>query len=152
MILQKDPRLKGDYRWEKWGCNLNVIYFHVNKYCNYTWTTGKMESIAGYCVRQNWLDGQFKVLQYEQIYRYLGLDVEYVSFDRFYPAEYECRPDEIEHLRWTNTYKGKITKHFTSGDGFSHCTFDPYGVSNTVRYGSVEDKRVFRLPAGMLRV
>lgn len=52
---------------------------------------------------------------------------------------YRAKGGEIEVLR----YEWKHGGHFVLGDGRGQVAYDPLGESNTVKYGTLESKRIF---------
>lgn len=77
------------------------------------------------------------ILDWKEAYRLMGLEVVYMQSRA--PAEYVCRPGEWEHLHWV----APDAEHFTAGDGRGRVTYDPWGESETVQVGKVQDKRIF---------
>ena len=59
------------------------------------------------------------------------------------PADYQCKSDEYEILKYFNPKTG--TGHFVLGDGKGKCLFDPYPNSATVRDGYLDSKRIFKV-------
>jgi len=143
MILQTDSRFR-DPRWKQWGCNLMTCFYFANKYGDVEWNITSMLRDARHFMMKEWVDQELAVLRYDLIYEYLCLEVEWVSRHEHFPDDYVCAADEFEHVKWVNTHNGKTIGHFTGGNGYSICTYDPWGDSNCVRYGYAVNKRIFR--------
>lgn len=65
------------------------------------------------------------------------------------PLEYQCKPGELEVLRYERPPEKGDTgaterAHFVVGDGRGNLAWDPWGDSHTVAVGRVVSKRIFR--------
>jgi hypothetical protein len=58
--------------------------------------------------------------------------------------DYSTKAGELEILYFENTINGKLYGHFVVGDGFGRVEYDPYGDSNTVKYGKLIGKRILQ--------
>ncbi len=146
MILQRDVRLLPEIQEQ--GCYFMSICFFINKYKNNAWTTDGLNDFYKTMVHIGAInaDGDFTsvaaddsiIMDPERIFRMKGLDVRYN--DRHDPPSYSCDSNEFEILKFT---RGRYA-HFVCGDGAGHVTYDPWGDSNTVRFGTLNSKRIFR--------
>lgn len=141
MILQCSADFKHDPRWDWWGCNLCIFFWYVNKILKLRITPEFMMDAAYIFEKKGWIDNEFGIVHYKDIYAWLGLDVKYYGH---VPADSVCAPDEFEHSMWEKTFEGKTTGHFVASDN-GIVTYDPYGESNTVRYGHLVNKRKFKI-------
>lgn len=146
MILQRDVRLLPEIQEQ--GCYFMSILFFINKYRNNTWTTDNINEFYKTMVHIGAVmaDGNFSavgvddstIINPELIFRMKGLNVRYN--DRHDPPSYTCDSEEFEILKFV---RGGYS-HFVCGDGSGHVAYDPWGDSNTVRFGSLNSKRIFR--------
>ena len=143
MTLQKDKFLKPAI--QKYGCYYMCILFMVNKYINRGFDRKDINDLCEF-IPSGWMGEDCYIKSPVDIFRYLGLNVD--DFRRE-GADYACKPGEFEILCFERTYmkEGRPVTytHFTCGNGTGVVTYDPSGVSNAVRYGTLRDKRVFEL-------
>lgn len=143
MILQSDRRLSDDPRWKKYGCNLCTCFWFANKYRGFQVSPAIMMNAAEVFIANSWMRNDFLIKNYNRIYNWLDLSVEYA--DVHSPPGYQCNQDEFEHLYFERKWKGETIGHFVAGDGHGVVTYDPYGISNTVQYGKLMSKRIMRI-------
>lgn len=115
------------------------ILFLVNKHINYQFSTGAINELYPVLIDYGFMDEECFIRDPAAIFNTLGLPVHY--YDRFDPPDYRCKDKEIEILR----FKHNTWVHFVAGDGESHVTYDPWGLSKAVQCGNLLDKRVFLL-------
>ena len=145
MILQTDPRLLPEIN--KYGCYFMSICFFLNKYKKVMWTTDKINDFYKLMVNignieadddfttANPIDAE--IIKPDKIFQSGGLIVEYLGHCS---KDYICDSDKFEILKFV----GKNGSHFVCGDGKGNVAYDPYGDSNSVRFGELHSKRVFR--------
>ena len=136
MILQRDERLKKQIQDE--GCYFMSILFLVNKYTNIKLSTEFINQIFDVLVSVKAMSPDCYILDPEDIFNYLGMDVEYT--DQHEAPTRLCEDDEIEILY----FFGPAGGHFVAGDGRGNVTYDPWGVSRAVTDGRLVSKRIFR--------
>ena len=141
MILQCAEALSEDPRWKMDGCNICTCFWFANKLAKVEITPRFMISSANDFVRRGAIESNFRILDYEAVYAYLGLPVRY--FDEWTNRDYICKENEFEHLYWERFWNGEFRGHFTGGNGSGFPTYDSYGESNSVQYGTLKNKRVF---------
>lgn len=137
MILQIDSRLW--WKVQDWGCNVLVAAWHAVRYGAYQFDPESFNRLCERWVHYGVTDEELTILNYETVYRHLGLPVDYT--DRHESPDYRCGKNEFEHLCWQN---GSM-KHFTAGNGGGIVTYDPMGFSVTVRDGRIISKRIMRI-------
>jgi hypothetical protein len=97
-----------------------------------------------YFVEHGWMRDNCYILSPGSILRYLGVAVDYAG-KRDGPSP--CCRGEYEILCFRRSYikNGKQVsyKHFVVGDGLGHVAYDPIGMSNAVKHGHLESKRIF---------
>lgn len=140
MIFQFDKRFAADPRWNSWGCNLSLFFWFASMRKIIEVSPGFMTSCAQIFEANGWIDKEFSILDYNRIYNYLGLPVWY--HDEHTDPNYVCKRNEFEHLYFTRTWMGEQIGHFVAGDGHGVVTYDPYGISNSVKYGHLLNKRI----------
>jgi hypothetical protein len=59
-------------------------------------------------------------------------------------AGYQCKPGELEILRYEWQEVSTLHGHFVAGNGWGAVEYDPYGTSLTVANGKMVSKRIFR--------
>ena len=59
-------------------------------------------------------------------------------------AGYQCKPGELEVLRYEWQEVSTLHGHFVAGNGWGAVEYDPYGTSLTVANGKMVSKRIFR--------
>ena len=140
MILQTDQLLKP--RIQKYGCYYMSLLFMVNKYTGRGFNQKDINDMYD-LLPDAWLGRDCYVKSPLDILHFLGFNVKSMRKEG---AKYACRPGEFEILCWERSYtkdgKKKTYNHFTCGDS-GIVTYDPSGISNAVKYGKVESKRVF---------
>jgi hypothetical protein len=147
MILQTDPRLLPEIN--KYGCYFMCICFFLNKFKKKLWDTDKINEFYKTMVHLGYIeaDDNFDsvdpddatIMYPAKIFESEGLNVKYFGHSH---KSRICNTDEFEILKFTRITGGS---HFVCGDGMGHVTYDPWGVSNTVKYGSLDSKRVFKM-------
>ena len=137
MILQIDKRHRQEI--QQWGCNLMTIEWFVNKYTNLPISPDFNNDLYEKLLLKGWIDQEIGIQDYVRIYKYLGLLVTY--HDIYDKPDYVCLKNEFEHLHFVYGKK----EHFTAGNGQGIVTYDSMGCARTVRYGTLKDKRIFRL-------
>jgi hypothetical protein len=136
MILQRDPRLRQEI--QEWGCYLMSILFLVNKWTNFTLSAELINDLYKTFHKKGWIDEECTILNPNAIFSFLEMDVAYTN--RHEPPVRRTRKDEIEILKFVSSYG----PHFVAGDGDGHVAYDPWGVSNAIKHGRIESKRIFR--------
>jgi len=136
MILQRDTRLKQEI--QEYGCYLMSIFFLVNKYTNFPFSAEIINNLYHNYVKKGWIDSDCMILDPNAIFGFLEMEVSYT--DRHEPPERQTLKNEIEILKYVSEYGN----HFVTGDGNGNVAYDPYGVSNAVKHGRLESKRIFR--------
>ncbi len=145
MTRQDDPRLESRPQIEPTGCAFMCGCWYANKFNNAAmdpqsvmrWydhlTAFESDVMTVRCFIRDW----------RKLLVALGVDCEHVRHE---PKGYQCEFDEFEILQWERPRPetNGVWRHFTAGDGLSHCTYDPLGESNTVAQGDVVQKVVFR--------
>lgn len=138
MILQTDSRLLKEIN--EYGCyylcilDWTVIYKHLE--VGYMFINDFYER----CVERKFIENNF-IQEPASIFYALGFKVIYLGK---LPADYICKPDEFEINHWIRWEKQNKIHHFVCGNGHGCTTYDPYGMSRTVREGELYNKRVFK--------
>ena len=144
MIVQQDPFLKPLI--QKFGCYFMCILFIVNRYKHRGFDRKIINDLYDFFVGLDWMGTDCYVKHPCEIFNYLGFPV---SSIRVEGRDYICDPDEVEILKFERSYERKgetITYgHFVCGNGCGVVTYDPSGISNAVRLGYLESKRVFSI-------
>ena len=139
MILQRDDRLRFEIR--EYGCYYMSLLYLANKYTNAPLSVERINGPLYFGAIQQGAMNTFCFIQDpDAILAACGWKAKYTGVHE--PPEYFCKENECEILRFEH---GKQS-HFVVGDGHSHVTYDPMGVSETVRHGRLMSKRIFRLP------
>jgi hypothetical protein len=145
MILQKDKRLLPEI--QKNGCYFMALLFCANKYAGAEWDTDKINNFYKRMVHLGFIkaDDDFTtVADYDamillpgKILMMAGLKARYNN--RHDLPHITCRNNQFEILK----FKYENLTPFVCGDGFGIVTYDPWGESNTVRFGRLDSKRIF---------
>lgn len=147
MFLQIDTRYE-DENIKRFGCYYHSIAFHCNRIKNILLSPTIMEEHKKYLVHENLMGSDCYIKYPEEIFGHIGIDVVYEGHQ---PKDYQCENNQIEILCFIRTYWSRVKhkyinyKHFTAGNGRGIVTYDPMGVSNAVRFGELESKRIFTL-------
>ena len=136
MILQRDERLLPQIN--EFGCYLMSIFYLVNKWTNFPFSSELINELYHRLHKQGWIDDKCTILNPAAIFGYLGMDVYYT--DRHEPPERQTMTGEVEILKFSSSHGS----HFVAGDGKGNVAHDPWGVSHAVRQGRIESKRIFR--------
>ena len=138
MILQTDYRLPKQVN--KYGCYFMCILWFANKYRHIILDTTYITDFYHECVRHGHMDADCYIHKPDDLFRNQQLYAVYTG--KHESPDKPCARGQIEILRW-ETPKG--SPHFVAGDGAGHVTYDPMGVSRTVRIGKLESKRIFAI-------
>ena len=137
MIFQTDPRLNWEIQSE--GCNVMVCFWFGALKTNFEVSTDKINRFVDRWVRMNYLRADMLILDYNPIYRDMGLAVKYR--DVWDPPDYVCADHEFEHLCFADD-RGK---HFTAGNGAGAVTYDPMKDARTIRDGHLDSVRIMEI-------
>lgn len=140
MILQTDPRLSPDPWWKESGCSLMSIFFFVNKFTNYPFDIETILALGDQFRKHGYVSEEFFIQDWEGCFNFFP-KINVIYTNRHEDPSRICKPREFEILQWYNPETG--LKHFTSGDGRGHVTYDPLGESITARDGFLSSKRIF---------
>jgi len=144
MIVQQDPYLKPLI--QKFGCYYMCILFIVNRHTRKGFDRKVINDLYDFFIGLDWMEKDCYVKHPVEIFNYLGFPV---SSIRVEGRDYICDDDEIEILRFERSYEraGVVITygHFVCGNGNGCVTFDPSGISNAVRLGYLESKRIFSI-------
>lgn len=144
MILQTDKRLNVDIN--KYGCYFMGLLFIASKYACVSFSPTNIEDTYYKAVDENWLGSDCYVKNPAEILRYFGLEVDHVRKEA--GDLYESGWKETEIMQFLRSYKSgtgiKSYYHFVVGAGENRIAYDPMGISNAVRYGHIESKRIVR--------
>jgi len=144
MILQTDPSLNDEIA--SFGCYMCSLLFHAERLTGVTmdhdrvmaiWTAAKATGIIG---DECFVNDPVSLLSLA------GVNISSVS-----RVDKTVNPVkngfELLHFhRDADTPAGMgnaVHDHFVAGDGAGKVAFDPLGESNTVKYGFLQDKRIF---------
>ena len=147
MILQKDKRLIPELR--EAGCYFMSICFLLNKYQGTEWSPELINEFYQKVAAKGFVladedftsvsDYDATIKNPEAIFVEKGLYVRYT--DKHELPSRICGEDEFEILKFVH---GNHT-HFVVGTGCGQVAYDPWGVSDTVKYGHLDSKRIFRI-------
>lgn len=140
MILQRDPNLRKEI--QKYGCYFMALLWYGNKLaCTALDPITIDEEIYTHCIKREWMNKNCYIFNPSAILEYAGVKNIYLGHK---PADYECRENEFEISKWST----ESTSHFVASDN-GVVTYDPWGVSKTVKYGILKSKRIFRATGGI---
>jgi len=142
MIVQQDPYLKPLIR--KYGCYYMSILFNVNRHTHRGFDRKVINDLYDFFIGVDWMERDCYVKHPVEIFNYLGFQMRSIRVEG---ADYICDSDEIEILKFERSYelRGEVITygHFVCGNGCGVVTYDPSGISNAVRFGYLESKRIF---------
>lgn len=139
MYLQTDTRLNAFINSD--GCNFMSIAFLANKHAGTQLSIEKIEQVYDDAVAQGIMDSECYIKDYDTLFILFGLSVRYTQ--RHEPPGKRCAQNQIELLHFVYPEKG--WGHFVAGDGCGNVAYDPWGVSQTAKYGHLSSKRIFKL-------
>lgn len=142
--FQNDPRFPIMYQEN--GCNIHVTAWHC-------WQLGRFAvedcfriiyTVTERAMELGVIRPDYYINDYDKLYELFGVRAKYTG--RHESPDRMCKKNEIEHLYWEATKpNGKVSGHFTAGDGHSNNAFDPWGESYTRMHGELVSKRIFEL-------
>ena len=138
MILQIDKRALPEIQED--GCYYMDILNWTNVFTNIPLDFPFINDFYERCVERKFIENNF-IQEPASIFYALGFKVIYLGK---LPATYICKPDEFEINHWIRWEKQDKIHHFVCGNGHGCTTYDPYGMSRTVREGELYNKRVFK--------
>jgi len=138
LILQNDSRLRSEIR--RFGCYFMDLLWHANRLKRVELDTDIIRQLYIEFVGKGWMHKDCYIKNPDSILGFFGLPVTTRKESRYY----FCSPNEFEVLKYSVSLNHGTWNHFVAGDGFSHVTYDPYGVSRAVSEGMLIDKRIFR--------
>lgn len=135
MILQQDPRLEVRPTIKPYGCYFMCMCFAANKYAG---TLMGIDEIVGYYDKltdAGAMSDKCYIHDARVCMRILGLPVKVAKK----PPGYVIRGSQFAIELWTlyRQETGGWWRHFVIG------TYDPWGLSETRRYGKPDSVRVF---------
>jgi len=144
MILQTDPALPDEVH--TFGCYFTSVLFHAERKTGLTFDADRVLSIYNAAKKTGILGDECYVQDPVRLANLAGINVESVAH-----AENNDIPGpngfELLHFhRAADTPTGMgnaMHDHFVAGDGHGAVIFDPLGDSNTVKYGYLQNKRIF---------
>jgi hypothetical protein len=144
VIYQTDPALPEEIHI--FGCYFTSVLFHAERKTGSKFDATKVLAIFNAAKKTGILGDECFVQDPVRLANLAGLAVESVT-----KAENNAIPDasgfEILHFhRAADTPAGMgnaMHDHFVAGDGHGQVAFDPLGQSNTVKYGYLQNKRIF---------
>lgn len=141
MFLQKDTYFNNEIN--RYGCYFFSLVYLSSQKASRSFSKGDVSFFYEEFVDRGWMTENCYVLEPVKILRYLNLKVSSV-----YKTEgHDPSGDNYEILCFERSYKkdGKEVSynHFVVGDGLGHVAYDPIGLSNAVKDGFLESKRVF---------
>lgn len=143
MVLQIADRLREEIR--EYGCYFMSLLYLINHMTNMTLTTGRINALRRLFISQGWMDENCFILDPVAILGWAGINANIVTENGTHklPPSYQIGPGEYEILEFKRP--GEMS-HFVVGpyDG-RRVGYDPYGDSESVRYGKLISKRVFRV-------
>jgi hypothetical protein len=145
MILQTDSRLKSDIR--EFGCYFMSILWFAVKYVQIELDTQLINDIYQTCFSYNYIGDECWIKDPDRIFQIACNSKRRWKFTQKHELPYtRCNIDQVEilHFHYVDE-KGKEHDHFVAGDGFGNVAYDPWGESETVRSGYLENKRIFTL-------
>jgi uncharacterized protein (DUF1330 family) len=146
VILQRDENLPESFHRK--GCYEMSLLFLVNKLANVSMSPPRIKVFDKMFTAKNWVQNDEQYQHYirdpEAIFGHFGIEAKMLVKGGTHHIEpsYAGSPNEVEILFFKRP--GQIG-HFVVGDGHGHVAYDPYGVSNSVKFGRLESKRVFRI-------
>lgn len=151
MLLQRHPEALGVYK--KDGCYVYCCFRTAEVFNNCHVSQEHLNHIFPDLIDIGAVDDHCFVLDPDRLHAYFGVitelkqDFEYDDYPHHAPPDYQCADGEFEYLRFYLEQS-----HFVCGNGSGIPTFDPWGSwdkwdlgSKTATYGTLMDKRVFRL-------
>lgn len=137
MILQRDGRLRPAI--QESGCYYMSLLWYINKFTNASLSAETInDGMFTLFMKRGWLTEDAFVNSPQQILNWGGVDCVYT--DQHEPPDRVCADNEFEILYWKHPQSGG---HFTAGNGFGICTYDPWGVSKSATEGTLVSKRIF---------
>ncbi len=136
MILQTSPRL--DRHIKKNGCYfMSILYLSSQKNCQ-SFGIEDILRLKKESIRKGFLREDVYVLNPEGIFYLAGLPVRYAN--RHDSPTYQAANDELEiqYYRW-----GEYGHFVAALNG--RLVYDPMGMSNSVKLGSLRSKRIFKI-------
>lgn len=142
MLLQTCKYFKPEVN--KYGCYFMALIYLASQKTSKSYGSADINNLYEEFVTRGWMKPTCYIIDPGAILRHLGLNVDYEGKREGHgPA---CR-DEYEILCFRRSYtkNGKLHtyKHFVTGDGLGHVAYDPMGMSNAVKHGHLESKRIF---------
>lgn len=142
MILQTYHKF--NTKINKYGCYFLSLVYLASQKAKVTFDVDDIKLFYERFVDEDLMTDTCYVKQPGKMLREMGLNVDYDGkCEAHVPA---CRGQyEILCFRRSYINNGKAVsyKHFVVGDGFGHVAYDPMGVSNAVKHGHLESKRIF---------
>lgn len=136
MILQSDTRLDGAIRQN--GCYFMAILFLAGQKTGKSFGPKDVLRLKEQAISLGYLGENCYVRDPDGIFKLAGLTVQYTN--RHEKAGRKARWDEIEILY----YRWDTFGHFVAGAS-GVVSYDPLGVSNAVKLGTLRSKRIFKL-------
>ncbi len=144
MILQTDPALPQEIN--DFGCYFTSCLYHAERKTGTTFDVDRVLEIYQKAKAHGIVGDQCYVERPVSLMALAG-----AIFDSVDKAGVGVNPDakgaELLHFhRDADTPKGMgnaMHDHFVAGDGQGNVAFDPLGDSNTVKYGFLQNKRIF---------
>lgn len=142
MILQTDTYFPEEVR--RYGCYFMALIFLASQKASRSFSKSDVLFFYEYFIENEWMKPSCYILDPGAILRYLNLPVDYEGKREGHAP---CCRDEYEILCFRRSYikDGKDVSyiHFVTGDGHGHVAYDPIGMSNAVKKGHLESKRIF---------
>ena len=136
MILQSDTRLDESVRQN--GCYFMSILFLAGQKTGRSFGSKDILRLKQQAISLGHLGENCYVRDPEGIFKLAGLTVQYTN--RHEKAGRKGRRDEIEILY----YRWDTFGHFVAGAS-GVVAYDPLGVSNAVKLGTLRSKRIFKV-------
>lgn len=145
MILQTHKELPGDVN--TWGCYFMSLLYHAEKKTGKLFDVDKVISIYRACKTTGILGEECFVIDPVSLLAVAGVGVSTVTRVDAVTNPTQGGFEVLHFHRDADTPVGmgnSAHDHFVAGDGTGHVAFDPLGMSNTVRYGFLKSRRIFK--------